>query len=695
MLRLTGWAQPVRLLRQVEHNGELFWTANQQYGRYVFRRRAAPLPSHVWSTVRREPGTKRVVVIGESAAAGFPIPDFNLARMIEGVWQYTEYGQPIEVINVTMTGVNSHILRLFMREVEVLDPDKIIVYAGHNEAIGPFGPASVFGQSRVSLWGIRSVIALRHSRTGQLLERIGVMRGSLQEQLPAWGGLNEFAESALFPGDPALEAMYRHTRANVNAMLRRADRKGVPVLLVQPAVNLTDWPPLRSRSPVVPDEQVVSAWRAGDLDALPSAWQVFRVARKRADMGDWDVAWPLFRFALELDGARFRADHRIRTLFQELASKYTEVHVLDADRALHEDHLVFLSDREYFYEHVHLTFAGAAWIADVIAQEVARGWGISESDTKHLSIDQLAEQLLYTDLETAQSWRQVRDFYVYDVFARQPEADERKAYMDRLIDELEERISDEWDSDRLAALYEQALAVRPHDEALHFIAGRHFFQLRDLERARQAIEKGLSQNPSYTGAYHALARIYIAEGAYAEAEAMLDLLDSQIPDFPRTARLRGQIYAQFGRVEEALPHFEQAIKEEPFDYKTLVNLGTAYQLLGKDQEAIATFRRCLDMYPSDASVLNNSAWLIATSENMTAMQRTWAVDYAERAVGINPEHHRYWGTLAVAHAANGNTDQAREIATVALLRSRAADDQDALSALRAELLRWDISVPRP
>ena len=129
-----------------------------------------PVPQDFSVSVDRDPRVKRVVLIGESAAAGFPQPQFNLARVVQVLWQARFPETPIEVVNLTMVGVNSHILRHFAREAMKLQPDALVVYAGHNEVIGPYGPAALLTPFQPSSWLVQASLSARNSRLGRALE---------------------------------------------------------------------------------------------------------------------------------------------------------------------------------------------------------------------------------------------------------------------------------------------------------------------------------------------------------------------------------------------------------------------------------------------------------------------------------------------------------------------------------------------
>ena len=124
-LALTGSYPPGRLLLETTQAGSSVLYTNPDFGRSFLPRQHMPVPSPVWVSTEKKQDVSRVVLIGASAAAGFPNPEFNLARFVEATWNRRHPDRPVEVINLTMVAVNSHILRLFAREAMRMSPDPI------------------------------------------------------------------------------------------------------------------------------------------------------------------------------------------------------------------------------------------------------------------------------------------------------------------------------------------------------------------------------------------------------------------------------------------------------------------------------------------------------------------------------------------------------------------------------------------
>ncbi|MDC2888862.1 SGNH/GDSL hydrolase family protein [Psychrosphaera algicola] len=82
---------------------------------------------------------------GGSTAAGFPYGRFgSLQGMLEQRFKRTYPHKNIEVINTAMAAVNSYTLMDFVDEIIEIEPDLILIYAGHNEYLGVMGVGSTF-----------------------------------------------------------------------------------------------------------------------------------------------------------------------------------------------------------------------------------------------------------------------------------------------------------------------------------------------------------------------------------------------------------------------------------------------------------------------------------------------------------------------------------------------------------------------
>ena len=112
----------------------------------------------------------RVFVLGESSSRlSIHAHGFILFRYIRKRLELAYPKNKIEVINISLTAVNSYTIRDFIPEVLAKKPDLILIYTGHNEYYGALGVGSLesFGSSRsiVNLY-----LSLNKFKTVQLLK---------------------------------------------------------------------------------------------------------------------------------------------------------------------------------------------------------------------------------------------------------------------------------------------------------------------------------------------------------------------------------------------------------------------------------------------------------------------------------------------------------------------------------------------
>ncbi|MEL7060328.1 MAG: SGNH/GDSL hydrolase family protein, partial [Acidobacteriota bacterium] len=343
--------------------------------------------------VARAPGdeTLRVAVVGGSAAFGDLAPRFGLSRVLEVVLAGAT-DRPVEVVNAALAGVNSHVVRRIVDDVLDLRPDAVVIYLGHNEVVGPWGPGAVAERGDPDdrpppLATIRRVEALRTLRLAQALGRLSPRVGA-PDAASARPAADEIAALEVPLGDPRLERVEAHLEANLRAMVRAVRRAGAIALVVAPASNLRDFAPFAS---TVPDgaageavrrglEAMFDAAEAGDCDRLFAlADELGAAGAETADAvwlrgrcllrdGELEAARDALRRARDLDAQRYRADSRLRAAILEIADD-EGARVLDGAELLADAD--GLAGADSFYDHVHLTFEGNRRLAVGIAQRLA------------------------------------------------------------------------------------------------------------------------------------------------------------------------------------------------------------------------------------------------------------------------------------------------------------------------------------
>jgi tetratricopeptide (TPR) repeat protein len=339
----------------------------------------------------------RIFVFGESAAFGDPQPAFGLPRMIQALLGQRYPGVRFEVVNAAMLGINSHGLLPIAQDCAQADGDIWVIYMGNNEVVGPFGAGTVFGPQAPSLRFIRGGLALKTTRTGQLLEQAVRRFQKRPEDKAEWGGMLMFLKNRVSANDPRLAVTYRHFERNLEDMLAAGRRAGVGIVVSTVAVNLKDCAPFATAPPRAMSEEDREQWRqlhqrgleaqeagkareaaawfrrALQLDDSSAELQ-FRCATAALAGGDTSEAQRRFALACDLDTLRFRCDRKLNEILRRAAAGRESEGILfvDAEAALARQSPGGLPGKELFHEHVHLTFEGNYHLAWNLVEQIEK-----------------------------------------------------------------------------------------------------------------------------------------------------------------------------------------------------------------------------------------------------------------------------------------------------------------------------------
>jgi tetratricopeptide (TPR) repeat protein len=185
------------------------------------------------------------------------------------------------------------------------------------------------------------------------------------------------------------------------------------------------------------------------------------------------------------------------------------------------------------------------------------------------------------------------------------------------------------------------------------------------------------------------------KGSFDEAiQRFQDALEI-MPDSAEAHNGLAVVLVRKGRIEEAIAHFQKAVAIKPDFAEPYYNLGdTLFYLEGKAPEALAAWRSVLRIDPDHLAVLNQTAWLLATSPDASLRDGAQAVALAERAArlagGRQPE---ILDTLAAAYAEAGRFPEAVQIATQLLELARKQNNRKMAEALEGRLALYQARAP--
>jgi len=611
-LSVVGTGYPTHFFLPVKLGDRDVWIENPEFGRRYFPPGLERAPQPLIIPRVKPPNTVRVLVFGESAALGDPEPAFGFSRILELLLRAAVPGRRVEVINVGMTAINSHVIRDIAHDCAALQGDYWIVYAGHNEVVGPYGAGTVFGAQTPHPALIRAQLALKTTRVGQALDAIRWRLTPADTRPSSWEGLEMFLHQTVHSNDPRLARVYRSFAENLREIITSGQRSGAQVIVSTVAANLRDCAPFASANPALgdgpraewqrlytnglaalqanqPGEVIRLLNRAAAIDDT-HAGQRFALGQAHLALGQTNEARRMLEGALELDTLRFRADAEINRIIRAVAAERPGIHLIDGARWIADRSPMGLPGAEFFYEHVHFNFAGNYTLAHRLAVEI-----VGDTAAPHLpSVERCAELLAFTDFDRFRVLDEVRQRLERPPFTGQWEHEMQLARIRQQLDALR--------SGSFAAtreVYERAIAAQPDDWILreNFATLLNDFQLfpEALSHWQRMVELIPHAPDACVGLADALEGLGRSSEAIAWLRRALRLRSNQA----ETQHSLGLALFRAGQDAEAVKELTRASRLNPKRAEVLVDLGIVLAHQRRTVEAEHSFQSALRLQPDN------------------------------------------------------------------------------------------------
>jgi tetratricopeptide (TPR) repeat protein len=589
ILRLAGYGHSSSFFVSSPHHGEGELIENARFAWRFLPPTLARASQPTRIQREKSPGTTRVFVFGESAAEGDPEPAFGMPRLLEVLLEGRFSGRDFEVINASVTAINSHAILPITRECAGLDGDFWVIYIGHNEVMGPFGAGTVFGQKTPPLAALRVGLSLKQFRLGQWIASFG--NSSSGAESTQWKGMGMFLDQQLRATDPQLNWVYDSYKKNLSDVLAESRLAGVPVVLSTAASNLRDSAPFASL----------------DAGGGGSAVEQFQLARSLEAEGKTGEARSHYIRARDLDVLRFRADSKLNAITQSLGQAESDnVIFIDAQTALDAQSPGGIAGREIFYEHVHFTFEGNYHLARLFSGEIASQLtsGGDKPGGQWLTSAECAERLAYTDWDRGVVLASVIRRLQQPPFNQRLNSDEAIGQLQAQLQRVAKRL------DRTAALeaYSTALKARPNDWRLLQRRGLLLSSAGRHEEGVDSLKRALGQTPWSRILHYQLGAMQNKAGQFDDALSSLAGALKLKPDFPEAVqqltRARAGIQYRLGEKEKAagnaagaLAHYVKATELDDGFAEAHFQVGVCRVEAGRIAEATASFERAVALKP--------------------------------------------------------------------------------------------------
>jgi tetratricopeptide (TPR) repeat protein len=213
----------------------------------------------------------------------------------------------------------------------------------------------------------------------------------------------------------------------------------------------------------------------------------------------------------------------------------------------------------------------------------------------------------------------------------------------------------------------KALEVKPDDPATLLIRASVHYQAGDVDAALADIDQLLSINPGIINAAtikacELKANILAAEQRFDEALEVLNKLLTSAPNRPELAGIQYRVASLHlinDQPQQAVEAFAKVLQWDDDNAEARQGRGDAYLRMGKHSEAIEDFNVALEENAENESVLNNLAWVLATSPIEECRDGQRAVELATEACELTAyEAPHILSTLAAAFAETGDFENA-------------------------------------
>lgn len=526
----------------------------------------------------KKPGTLRIFVLGESTTEGYPyFHNGSFHRWLQYRLMNTLPNTRVEVINVSLTAVNSYTVLDFGKEVAKYQPDAVLMYVGHNEYYGALGVGSTsnIGSNRFL---IKTLLVLKRSRLVQLCNNfISGIRGSMghtrsanQENL-----MERMAAKQELPfGSADYQKGISQFEENIGDLCRFYSTTRIPVFISTVVSNEKDLKPFISSS--------TGASAKASYQLAEKAYQAQNYAEAKKD----------YVKAKELDMLRFRAPEAINNTIRRFATTYPNIHLVDT-RAVFENHSPHgILGNETLLEHVHPNLYGYALMSDAFYEALKKYHIIVLQQADEMTFNQLLTQMPVTKVDSLNGAYQIMMLKAGWPFNEKIPASFKagSSLAEKLAGPLAvNRIT--W-MQAMDELFKQSMAVHDNREALkateavllehpaalkdYIFAARLNYELKNMKRSEFYFKKCYQLDASTQNAQN-LVLFYVKTDDLANALKYADLV--------------GPNAESCHRVVQDLANNKKQLAMNTANMDARARISADYKLLGQDSLATVYARR--------------------------------------------------------------------------------------------------------
>lgn len=190
----------------------------------------------------------------------------------------------------------------------------------------------------------------------------------------------------------------------------------------------------------------------------------------------------------------------------------------------------------------------------------------------------------------------------------------------------------------------------------YIISGYSHFAEENYELALADYNKAIKINPKIYGVYFNRAALYKKQKKYDLALADYGKVIELYPQIHFTYFHRAELYKQQKEYDLALADINKAIELNPSSIY-YQRRGSVYYMKKQYDSAVKEYVKAIRLNNNYTVAYNSLAWLFATCSDEKYRNGLKAIEYAKKAIDLDPESQMF-DTLAAAYAEAGDFDMA-------------------------------------
>jgi tetratricopeptide (TPR) repeat protein len=239
----------------------------------------------------------------------------------------------------------------------------------------------------------------------------------------------------------------------------------------------------------------------------------------------------------------------------------------------------------------------------------------------------------------------------------------------------------------------KAIELQPENISALLLRAGIYFELKETEKSLEDCDKAIELQPTLAQPHLMKVEILAASNQLDKALGHLEKLAAKFPANPQILDRLGAFYLMANKPRKAIDTATQILSKDPDNFAALRLRADANLNIGNHAEAIADFDKALSEKDDDEGLLNNFAWVLATSPDDKLRDGARALKMATKAAEASGyETPHILSTLAAAYAETGDFDNAAkwsqksvELAQKSVESAKPEDDKSKLETDRDQL----------